>query len=99
MDNTQGVSVSGLVISRDRPEVLVSYQGEQIYSFTTDRADFDHESCSFGGHINQATFLKNVAYWGPREEYVVSGGDEGIIWVSISSSTQLLASNLICCAR
>ena len=38
-------------------------------------------SYSFGGHLNQATFLKNCAYWGPREEYVVSGGDQGIVWI------------------
>lgn len=77
----QGVSVSGLVISKDRPEVLVSYQGEQIYAFDTSISDISHESYSLGGHLNQATFLKNCAYWGPREEYVVSGGDQGIVWI------------------
>ena len=73
--------MSGLVISKDRPEVLVSYQGEQIYAFATDKPEINHESYSFGGHLNQATFLKNCAYWGPREEYVVSGGDQGIVWI------------------
>ena len=40
----QGVSVSGLVISKDRPEVLVSYQGEQIYAFATDKPEINRES-------------------------------------------------------
>ena len=34
-----------------------------------------------GGHINYATFLKNVSFFGPHDEYVVSGSDSGHLWV------------------
>lgn len=34
-----------------------------------------------GGHINYATFLKSVAFFGPRDEYVVSGSDSGHLWI------------------
>jgi hypothetical protein len=87
------VSVSGLAFSKQRPELLVSYQGDQIYGFRTDDEervvvgvrDGVHEAIgeawSLGGHLNSQTFLKNVCYFGPKEEYVVSGCDSGHTWV------------------
>lgn len=80
------VSVSGLAYSARRAELLVSYQGDQIYGFRTDAAAEGEdgvvpEAWSLGGHFNSQTFLKSVAYWGPNEEYVVSGCDSGCTWV------------------
>lgn len=39
----------------------------------------------FGGHINYATFLKSVSFFGPNDEYVVSGSDSGHLWIWDSS--------------
>ena len=36
---------------------------------------------SFGGHINFDTFLKTVTYFGPSDEYVMSGSDDGHIFI------------------
>jgi WD40 repeat protein len=38
-------------------------------------------SALYGGHINYATFLKTVAFFGPNDDYVVSGSDSGHIWI------------------
>jgi WD40 repeat protein len=35
----------------------------------------------FGGHINYATFLKQVSFFGPRDEYILSGSDSGHIFI------------------
>ena len=42
-----------------------------------------------GGHINYATFLKNVSFFGPRDEYVISGSDSGHLWVWTTASGSL----------
>jgi WD40 repeat protein len=42
-----------------------------------------------GGHINHATFLKSVAFFGPKDEYVVSGSDSGHLWVWDATSGNL----------
>jgi hypothetical protein len=116
------VSVSGLVYSHTRPEILVNYQvrslpsprkterdpprgvchggsfasimryhgelgadardavpaqrqGDQIYGLSTvegaegvGKGEITRECYSLGGHINQATFLKSVRYFGPSDE-------------------------------
>ena len=46
-------------------------------------------SRSYGGHINYETFLKDVAYFGPNDEYVVSGSDSGDVWVWDRVTTEL----------
>jgi hypothetical protein len=35
----------------------------------------------FGGHVNYQTFLKQVAYMGPKEEFVVTGSDSGHMFI------------------
>lgn len=42
-----------------------------------------------GGHINHATFLKSVSFFGPNDEYVVSGSDSGHMWVWDATSGNL----------
>lgn len=82
------VSVSGMVFSQRRPELLVSYQEDQIYAFRTDgeggkaeEGGMVTEAWSLGGHLNSQTFLKTVQFFGPQDEYVVSGCDSGHTWV------------------
>lgn len=43
-----------------------------------------------GGHINYATFLKTVSFFGPKDEYVLSGSDSGHLWVWETDSGTLL---------
>jgi len=93
------VSVSGLAYSKDRGEILVSFQGDQIYGFNTADAACGeggetHEAWSVGGHINSQTFLKSVTYFGPREEYIVCGDDLAHTWIWDRRSGMLV--NLVC---
>jgi WD40 repeat protein len=58
------------------------------------RADLTNESISgvvstIGGHINAATFLKSVSFFGPNDEYVVSGSDDGHMWIWESNATTM----------
>jgi len=41
---------------------------------------------TLGGHVNHSTFLKTVSFFGPKEEYVLSGCDSGALWIWDSSS-------------
>ena len=79
------VSVSGLQISKDGRNILTSYQGDQIFIYDVLDSVENSESAapyrSLGGHINYATFLKTVSFYGPRDEYVVSGSDSGHLWI------------------
>lgn len=76
-----------MTYSYDARKLLVSYQGYQIFEFPTDgkpiseNSNIIGHSRVFGGHLNYDTFLKNVRYFGPRDEYVVSGSDSGHIWI------------------
>lgn len=84
-------SLSGMQFSKDGSYVLASYQGDQIYMynlFGRPEPEFDAGSVPrlgaeycFGGHINQDTFLKTVSFFGPHDEYVLSGSDSGHIWI------------------
>jgi tetratricopeptide (TPR) repeat protein len=99
------VSVSGIDVTRDGRELLVSYENDQIYTFKI----FGGSSCSagpsseeidessklfesdssrsinyhamYGGHVNCVTFLKQTAYAGPNDEYILTGGDAGKAWI------------------
>ena len=42
-----------------------------------------------GGHVNHATFLKSVAFFGPKDEFVVSGSDSGHLWIWDAKSGNL----------
>jgi len=93
------VSMSGLALSKTRGEILVSYQGDQIYGFNTADAACGegrttHEAWSLGGHVNSQTFLKSVTYFGPREEYVACGDDLATTWIW-DRRTGMLA-NMVC---
>ena len=86
------LSISGLQFSSDGRELLASYHGDQIYSFNVDEHARDTPSTApvvrtYGGHLNYETFLKSVTYFGPRDEYVISGSDSGhaLIWERASS--------------
>ena len=42
-----------------------------------------------GGHINYDTFLKAVSFFGPRDEYIVSGCDTGAMWIWDATSGKI----------
>lgn len=39
------------------------------------------ELCSYGGHLNRMTFLKQAKYAGPNDEYICTGSDSGHAWI------------------
>lgn len=85
------VSCSGLCCDKTGRRLLVSYQTDQIYTFdvneqpVTASVGVGARSC-IGGHLNHDTFLKSVAFFGPQDEYILSGCDHGYMWIWDSSS-------------
>jgi len=90
---SDNVSVSGIDLTKDKKEILVSYENDQVYTFpsfptcypsspTVDEL-FNHEAtchsefASYGGHLNRFTFLKCAKYAGPNDEYICTGSDSG----------------------
>lgn len=47
----------------------------------------------YGGHFNYATFLKTVSFFGPNDEYIVSGCDNGYMWIWDTASGRLVNSH------
>jgi WD repeat-containing protein 42A len=94
--------VSGLCLSEGGRSLLVNYQGDQIYAFDTPLAEYGEEhpigarNC-YGGHVNYNTFLKNVTYFGPRDEYVAAGSDQGALFIWAADSGRLLPSSAHYC--
>ena len=112
-DEKPSVSVSGIDVTRDGRELLVSYENDQIYTFRI----FGGTSCSltskeiedsgklfesdssrsidyhamYGGHENRVTFLKQTAYAGPNDEYILTGCDAGKAWVYERSTGAIAA--------
>lgn len=83
------VSASGMHVSGDGRSFVASYQGDQVYTFNMMSSQSQVGATSIiGGHINYATFIKSVRYFGPRDEYVLSGSDSGHVWIWNSSPKQ-----------
>ena len=92
------VSVSGMKMGRRGDVLAVSYQGDQIYLFDPRlsrrrRDEVCGAKACLGGHINHATFLKTVDFFGPKDEYVVAGSDGGDLFVWDARSGALLPSH------
>ena len=103
LQNKSSVAVSGIDLSRNKRELLISYESDQIYTFpifpdasaagptmldiegsdsagkTSDKPI--PELCSYGGHLNRMTFLKQAKYAGPNDEYICTGSDSGHAWI------------------
>lgn len=90
------VSVSGIDISKDGKEFLVSYESDTIYSFPLSSTNIElgverntsndcvnqlSETACYGGHLNHLTFLKAAKFAGPNDEYIVTGSDSGHAWI------------------
>lgn len=82
LNNITHTSVSGLGVSKDGTELLVSYDSDQIYTFDVvpSHKPFK-EKAMYGGHLNRCTFLKEAKYAGPRDEYICTGSDSGHAWL------------------
>lgn len=101
--NKSSVAVSGIDLSRNKRELLVSYESDQVYTFPifpdasvagptlsdigcSDNAEEMNdepipELCSYGGHLNRMTFLKQAKYAGPNDEFICTGSDSGHAWI------------------
>jgi hypothetical protein len=88
--HNQHVSASGMSFSNDGRQFLVNYQHDQIYAFRTremktysegNNLPIEGSVAVYGGHKNTDTFLKNVSYFGPNNEYVLAGSDSGDMWI------------------
>ena len=79
--NNISTTVSGINVSKDGNELLVSYDCDQIYAFDIVSQDQSYkEKAMYGGHLNRRTFLKEAKYAGPRDQYICTGSDSGHAW-------------------
>lgn len=76
------LSLSGLDISKNGQYMVANFQADQIYTFNLQSPnDLIGIHGTIGGHINYATFLKGVSYFGPKDEYIAAGSDSGHMWI------------------
>ncbi|KAL7536894.1 hypothetical protein ACHAXR_007459 [Thalassiosira sp. AJA248-18] len=98
-NKSSSVAVSGIDLSKDKQELLVSYESDQVYTFPIKcptLSDIDGgdtktdkhvpELAAYGGHLNRLTFLKMAKYAGPNDEYICTGSDSGHAWIYEKSS-------------
>ncbi|RKP27045.1 WD40-repeat-containing domain protein [Syncephalis pseudoplumigaleata] len=78
-DEESGSSFDEHVLRRFR------YRPERYAS----RVPCQHEASSYKGHCNIAT-VKDVNFYGPRDEYIISGSDDGNFFIWSKSSGKLL---------
>ena len=78
------MAVSGIDLSKDKGELLVSYESDQVYTFpvfggknptlsdiedcNSKQNKYVAELAAYGGHLNRLTFLKSAKYAGPNDE-------------------------------
>lgn len=73
------------VYNNSGTEILASYNDEKIYLFdntakTSIGSTVDSYLHSYEGHRNSAT-VKGVNFYGPKSEYILSGSDDGHIYI------------------
>lgn len=99
--NTHDVRITGLAYSSTR-ELLVSYSDELIYLFQKNMGlgptplSIKNEDLSkleeplvYSGHRNSRT-VKGVSFFGPNDEYVLSGSDCGHIFIWKKKGAELV---------
>lgn len=71
--------ITSAVYSYCGSEILASYSEDDIYLFDA-YGRSNSVLHSYSGHLNRIT-VKGVNFYGPRSDYVVSGSDDGFIYV------------------
>ena len=98
----KAVAVSGIDLSKDKRELLVAYESDQIYTFPVLKGKVDptlddmkkeediSESAVYGGHLNRLTFLKAAKYAGPNDEYICTGSGKSalVLFYDMNSCVQ-----------
>ncbi|XP_041088413.1 DDB1- and CUL4-associated factor 8 isoform X2 [Polyodon spathula] len=82
-------NITCLVYSHDGTELLASYNDEDIYLFDTSHSDGAEYIKHYKGHRNNAT-VKGVNFYGPRDEFVVSGSDCGHVYLWEKNSARIV---------
>ncbi|KAK6468545.1 DDB1- and CUL4-associated factor 8 [Huso huso] len=82
-------NITCLVYSHNGTELLASYNDEDIYLFDTSHSDGAEYMKHYKGHRNNAT-VKGVNFYGPRDEFVVSGSDCGHIYLWEKNSARIV---------
>ncbi|XP_058877587.1 DDB1- and CUL4-associated factor 8-like [Acipenser ruthenus] len=82
-------NITCLVYSHNGTELLASYNDEDIYLFDTSHSDGAQYMKHYKGHRNNAT-VKGVNFYGPRDEFVVSGSDCGHIYLWEKNSARIV---------
>ncbi|KAJ3105780.1 Cullin-4B [Phlyctochytrium planicorne] len=83
-------------------ELLVSYSGEKVYlchpNLALNRDEDDADVVAFyGGHRNERTIIKEACFYGSGSEFVMSGSDDGRLYVWDKGSRELV--NVLKCDK
>ncbi|XP_049624133.1 LOW QUALITY PROTEIN: DDB1- and CUL4-associated factor 8-like [Suncus etruscus] len=81
--------ITSLVYSHDGTELLASYNDADIYLFDTNSCDETQYVKKYKGHRNSLP-PKEINFYGPRSQFVVSGSDYGHIFFWEKSSCQIV---------
>ena len=71
------------------PELLCSYNDEDIYLFDASHSSESNYIHQYKGHRNNQT-VKGVNFFGPQSEYVVSGSDCGHVFLWEKESEEIV---------
>ncbi|XP_039331572.2 DDB1- and CUL4-associated factor 8-like protein 1 [Saimiri boliviensis] len=82
-------NITSVEYSHDGTELLASYGDGDIYIFNSSDTDGAEYVKRFKGHRNNDT-IKDVKFYGPRSEFVVSGSDCGHIFFWEKSSCRII---------
>ncbi|XP_023216103.1 DDB1- and CUL4-associated factor 8-like [Centruroides sculpturatus] len=74
VDSDIRADVTSVVYNYNGHEILASYNDEDIYTFDLNNEDVLQYKHKYRGHRNNHT-VKNVNYFGPKSEYIISGSD------------------------
>lgn len=82
-------AITCLMYSHDGTELLASYNVEDIYLFNSSHCDGAQYVKRCKEHRNYAT-AKGISFYGPRNEFVVSGSDCGHIFLWKKTACQII---------
>lgn len=89
-DNSEiRADVTCVVYNHNGSEILASYNDEDIYTFDLYNEDEFQYLHRYRGHRNNHT-VKNVNYFGPKSEYIISGSDCSGIYFWDSSTEHIV---------
>ncbi|KAJ3218004.1 DDB1- and CUL4-associated factor 8 [Dinochytrium kinnereticum] len=84
-------------------DILASYSGEKVYvlkpSYSNSERSADDMDIirAYSGHRNERTIIKEACFYGGESQYIMSGSDDGRLYVWSKSNSKLI--NVVKCDK